>query len=109
MKTIKTSKWDKKTYKNNKEWEAETQDFNKEKKIKTSPETNVSVFTKTTNPKIIIKSEIFKNNNSLKKVNTHAILKFLCLSIICIIILITFFLSLKTYNMIHELQEHIIP
>lgn len=114
MKTAKTPKWrTKKGWKNiildNREWKVETFGFDGEKKIEDSSETNVSVFTKTTNPKVIIKSEKLENNSTSpqRNSNTITLLKFLCFSIMCIIILMTFFLSLKTYNMVNELSEHI--
>ena len=83
-------------------------DVIEEKRIN-SPESNVSVLTKTTNPKVVINSENFKDNcNNLpcywKK---HKLLKSICFIIICIIILMTFFLSLKTYNIVNELWYYI--
>lgn len=114
MKTAKTSKWrTKKGWKNiifdNKEWKVETLGFDGEKKNNASSETNVSVFTKTTNPKVIVKSEKFKNDStsSQRNLNTIILLKFLCFSIMCIIILMTFFLSLKTYDIVNELSKYI--
>lgn len=82
-----------------------------EKKHSNHPEANVSVFTKTTNPKVVIKSESLKNSNSIslwQKQNKYNMLMFFCFIIICIIILATFFLSLKTYNTVNELAEYII-
>lgn len=72
-------------------------------------DSEVSVFTKTTNPKVIIESEQIKNKCYEKtNRNKHKLLKFLCLVIMCTIILITFFLSLKTYNTVKELSEYFI-
>ena len=82
-----------------------------EKKHSNHPESNVSIFTKTTNPKVVIKSESLKNSNSIslwQKQNKYDMLIFFCFIIICIIILATFFLSLKTYNTVNELAEYII-
>ncbi len=77
----------------------------------TEREPNVSVFTKTTNPKVVIKAENLKNdhNNPWCKIrNKHNMLMFFCLIIICVIILATFFLSLQTYNTVNRLAEYII-
>ena len=79
-----------------------------EKKINNSPESNISVLTKTTNPKIVINSEDFKNcDENLTIQKKHKLLKTVCFMIICIIILMTFFISLKTYNMVNELSYYI--
>lgn len=67
---------------------------------------NVSVITKTIRPNVIIKSENINENNTQGK---QWLIKSICLMIMCIIILITFFLSLKTYNMVHELSNYILP
>lgn len=81
-----------------------------EKKISDSTETSVSVFTKTTNPKVIIQSEnVDTNNNINKNKNKRKIIKSVCFMIMCIIILISFFLSLKTYNTVNELSHYLIP
>lgn len=85
-------------------------DVVEEKKINNSSESNISVLTKTTNPKVIINSENFKDNcNNLPHHNRkkHKLLKSICFMIICIIILMTFFLSLKTYNIVNELSYYI--
>lgn len=82
-----------------------------EKKHADNSEANVSVFTKTTNPKIIIKSENLKNNDNVflwQKQNKYNMLIFFCFIIMCIIILATFFLSLQTYNTVNKLAEYII-
>ena len=79
-----------------------------EKKINNSPESNISVLTKTTNPKVVINSEDFKNcDENLTIQKKHKLLKTVCFMIICIIILMTFFISLKTYNMVNELSYYI--
>lgn len=77
------------------------------KKVIDSPDASVSVFTKTTNPKVIIESEHIKEECHCRwNRNKHKLLKFLCMMIMCIIVLITFFLSLKTYNTVSELAEY---
>lgn len=81
-----------------------------EKNVKT-PESDVSVFTKTTNPKVVVKSENLKGrcDVSLQKCHCkHKILKCLCFVILCIIVLMTFFLALKTYNTVNELADYIL-
>lgn len=78
-----------------------------ERNISTPSESNVSIITKTTNPRVIVKSEKMDNNCDYNYSHPHTwknqILKFVCLIIMCMIILATFFLSLKTYNMMNEL------
>ena len=66
-------------------------DVIEEKKINNSPEPNISVLTKTTNPKVVINSENFKND--CDNLSCHSWK--------------TFFLSLKTYNIVKELWYHI--
>ena len=66
-------------------------------------ENSSSVITKSTNPKVIIQSENFEGRHSYNK---HKLMKFVLFIVICIIILITFFLSLKTYNTVNELYNH---
>ena len=86
------------------------------KSVKKSPkntsdtgETNVSVITKTTSPKVIIKSESLSqkcHDGSCKQwFYAHRFIKLLCGLVIIIIILFTFFLSLKTYNMVSDLSD----
>lgn len=75
------------------------------------PDANVSVFTKTTTPKVVINAENTKNNHnnlSWKKNSKYDVLIFLCFIMMCIIILATFFISLQTYNIIKELSDYII-
>lgn len=67
-------------------------------------EAGVSVITKTTNPKVLIQSENFDKNPYAE----HQLLKFICMIVMCTIILITFFVSIKTYNLVQELSNHII-
>ena len=59
-----------------------------EKKIETSNENNVSVFTKTTNPKVIIQSDNLgeKLNLFTQNMDKHKILKLCCLIIMSIIL-----------------------
>ena len=83
-------------------------DINEKEQFDSSDD-SVSVFTKTTNPKVIIKSEDIRNNWNFTQEesrNKHRLLKFLCVIIICLIILMTFFLSLKTYNAVNKLSEY---
>lgn len=75
-----------------------------EKKVAGSSDANVSVFTKTTRPNIVINSEdvtVCRGQN----IHKHKILKSVCLIVMGIIILMTFFLSLKTYNTVNELYQ----
>lgn len=100
-KTSVTKKLPKKT------WEVKTV---AEKKVTESSDTNVSVFTRTTNPKVIIKSESVKDDwkdFSCKNWNKHKLIKFVCFVVICLIVLMTFFLSLKTYNTVNDLSNSV--
>jgi len=93
-----------KTDKTKRQWTSTTS-----KKMIDSSNTSVSVFTKTINPKLVIESENIEAEHYLKwKRDKHKLLKFLCLIVMCVIILITFFLSLNTYNMVHELSKYFI-
>jgi len=68
-------------------------------------EKNVSVITKTNTPKIIVQSEQITSTS--KESNTkykHEILPFLLKITMCLIVLITFFLSIKTYNIVNQLH-----
>lgn len=74
---------------------------------KISNDSNVSVFTKTSNPKVIIQTDninesVKQKNENINQIN---IIKNLCAIIICLIILITFFLSFKTYIMMNNLLQ----
>lgn len=84
-----------------------------EKKSNTS---SVSVITKTTSPKVIIQSENFERLNSdlewKESLESHItwteyynLLKILCKVMLVVIILITFFLSLKTYRIVNKLHH----
>lgn len=66
------------------------------------PESPITVITKTRTPKTIIQSEHINNELDIK-FNPNNIIKYICLFIMCVIILITFFLSLKTYNILNNL------
>lgn len=70
---------------------------------------NVSVITKTTTPKVIIQSENVRDNEKVlsKSYDKHLILKLVCFVIMCVILLMTFFLSLKTYNAVNELSDFV--
>ena len=79
------------------------------KNTSNSLENNVSVITKTTKPQVIIQSEkIEKNVDKYIWTNKHKLIKFCCMIILCIIILITFFLTLKVYNMLSDIHNIII-
>ena len=71
----------------------------------------MSVFTKTTRPKVILESESLKGKwDTLLERHYcgYGVLKFLCFIILCIIVLMTFFLALRTYNMVNELANYIL-
>jgi len=76
-----------------------------EKEVSENPETGVSVFTKTINPKVVIQSGNLENTKTCQNQNVCScrFLKFVCLMIMSIIVLMTFFLALKTYNIVNEL------
>ena len=76
-----------------------------EKKISANPDTSVSVFTKTTNPKVVVQSEKINTLHNIQNIHKDRILKSICLIVMGIIILMTFFLSLKTYQTVNELYE----
>ena len=78
-----------------------------EKKVSNESNVGVSVFTKTTTPKVVIQSEKMNNSNIYQSICRHKIIKSVCLMIIGIIILMTFFLALKTYNSVNELSDYI--
>ena len=68
---------------------------------------NVSVITRTTSPKVVVQSERM-NETSLNEINDkHILLKLVCFVIMCVILLMTFFLSLKTYNAVNELSDYV--
>jgi len=72
--------------------------------VKTEKESsNVSVITKTTTPKIVIQSENVNDNSKLSNEisDKHLLLRLICFIIMCIILLMTFFLSLKTYHAVN--------
>ena len=76
-----------------------------EKKISDDSEAGVSVFTKTTTPKVVIQSEEMRDPEVYQNVKRHNALKSICLIVMSIIILMTFFLCLKTYNDVNELYQ----
>jgi hypothetical protein len=77
-----------------------------EKNTPDNSETDVSVFTKTRSPKVVIQTEDLENKKLYKNQNICScrLLKFVCLIIMSIIVLMTFFLSLKTYTVVNELS-----
>ena len=76
-----------------------------EKKASNNLDNNVSVFTKTTAPKVIIQSEKIDATQTIQNMHRHRALKSICLIVLGIIILMTFFLTLKTYNSVNELYQ----
>ena len=78
-----------------------------EKKISDNSDANVSVFTKTTSPKVVVQAEKMENFEFNQNIYRHKILLSACLIIMGIIILMTFFLALKTYNNVNELSDYI--
>lgn len=77
---------------------------------RTNEDVNVSVITKSTKPKVIVNSEEIKDNEyiNLKRNEQSKVIwmrKFLCSIIMWIIILITFFVSLKIYSITKEINE----
>lgn len=69
-------------------------------------ESSVSVITKTTNPKVMIQSEhICDTNCQCYQDSKHGFLRCAWLVVMCVIILITFFLSLKTYNIVGSMAS----
>jgi len=75
-----------------------------EKKISDDSNENVSVITKMRSPDVVLKSERIRNNG-YSNVCTWKIrmLEFTCLITMCIVILATFFLSIRIYSMLNEL------
>ena len=76
-----------------------------EKKVSNNPDADVSVFTKTTSPKVVVQSEKMDTPQIIQNIHRHRVLKSICLIVMGIIILMTFFLSLKTYNTVNELYQ----
>lgn len=77
-----------------------------QEKVEKPDNENFSVITKSTRPKVVIQSENIKNDCSI--CHNHKMIKFIFLVVISCIILITFFLSIKTYNMVNELSFSIL-
>lgn len=75
-----------------------------ERKTSNNSDSDVSVFTRTTTPKVVIQSEKI-DTPQIQNIHKHRIIKSICLIVIGIIILMTFFLSLKTYNNVNELYQ----
>ena len=78
-----------------------------EKKLSDNSDANVSVFTKTTSPKVVVQAEKLGNFGFNQNIYRHKILLFACLIIMGIVILMTFFLALKTYSNVNELSDYI--
>ena len=78
-----------------------------EKKVSDNSDANVSVFTKTTSPKVVVQAEKMESFEFNQNIYRHKILLYACLIIMGIIILMTFFLALKTYNNVNELSDYI--
>ncbi len=79
-----------------------------EKKLSNDSTPSVTVFTKTTTPKVVVQSE--DANCCAPYVHhsqTYRIFKSICLIVLWIIILITFFLNLKIYHTINKLSNWI--
>ena len=76
-----------------------------ERKISDDSDANVSVFTKKTTPKVVIQSEKMDNLNIHQNVCKHRMIKSIYLIVMGIIVLMTFFLSLKTYQTVNELYR----
>ena len=76
-----------------------------ERKTSNNSDSDVSVFTRTTAPKVIVQSEKIDTPHIIQNIQRHRIIKSVCLIVIGIIILMTFFLSLKTYNNVNELYQ----
>lgn len=74
-----------------------------EKKLSNDSTPSVTVFTKTTAPKLVVQSEDANCCTSyVHHSQTYRIFKSVCLIVLWIIILMTFFLNLKIYQMINE-------
>lgn len=74
-------------------------------------ENGVSVITKTTKPKVVIQSEKIaepKNCNYSDFCKKYSIVEYLYLIIMWIIVLITLFISIKTYNTVNNLANFIL-
>ena len=76
-----------------------------QEKTENVKESHSSVITKSTKPKVVIQSENIENSCPCNKDKT---IKSMLLIVICIIILITFFISLKTYNMANEIYQYLL-
>lgn len=77
--------------------------FNSSSTPNINTESNVSVITKTTNPRVVVQRESTNDMKNWLDYRRHNLIKFVCLIVMCVIILITFFLSLKTYNIVNSL------
>lgn len=77
------------------------------KNVSSCHDSDVSVFTKTTGPKVVVQSENVQSSDmcTSQNIRKHRILKSVFMIVMGIIILMTFFLSLKTYNAVNELYQ----
>lgn len=81
------------------------------KSVSNPAETSVSVITKTSAPKVVVHREKVESNDCCvwKKCESwfcpHRFIKFLCMIVMVMIILFTFFLSVKTYRIANETHE----
>lgn len=90
--------------KKNSKVEVSKRDNISEVDIKNNPETNVSLLTKRTGPSVIIQSENMDTHFDYKNIRKRRILKSICMIVLGIIIMMTFFLSLRTYNIVTNMN-----
>ena len=76
------------------------------KKVSNNSEMGVSVFTKTTNPKVVVQSENLDTTKAFQNQNIcwRRFLKSTWMIVMSIIVLMTFFLALKMYSIVSELS-----
>lgn len=67
-------------------------------------ESNVSVFTRSTNPKVVVWAEKVSNEKSCcNRQCSWRIIKFVFMVVMSILLIITFFVSLRTYHIVENL------
>ncbi len=73
--------------------------------VKKEPtESNVSVFTRSTNPKVVVWAEKVNNEKSCyNRQCSWRIMKFVFMVVMSILLIITFFISLRTYHIVENL------